>query len=139
MKTYTEEEIKKWFEEMKKRYPNSNMFQHLESIEFMMFNKSYDSLEKTTKRIKERSLQAPFFMIGACALGTRRVFYYTTPPMICQYGKLHKDEILWRPKFVHFDEGADLERRFGQPSLTSALHRGKALYCITLKCNTSPR
>jgi len=56
MKTYTEEEIKKWFEEMKKRYPNSNMFQHLESIEFMMFNKSYDSLEKTTKRIKERSL-----------------------------------------------------------------------------------
>lgn len=47
MKTYTEEEIKKWFEVMKNKYPNSKMFEHLTSVEFMMFNKEgRDRLEK---------------------------------------------------------------------------------------------
>lgn len=36
--TYTEEEIKKWFDVMMAKYPNSNTFQHLESVKFMMFN-----------------------------------------------------------------------------------------------------
>ncbi len=49
MKTYTENEIKKWFSIMKKEYPNSNTFQHLEAVEYMMFNKTFgdkDCLEK---------------------------------------------------------------------------------------------
>ncbi len=49
MKTYTENEIKEWFNEMKKRYPNSNIFKHLESVEYMMFDKTFntkDCLEK---------------------------------------------------------------------------------------------
>ena len=37
METYTAEEIKRWFEEMKNRYPNSVMYTHLKSVEFMMF------------------------------------------------------------------------------------------------------
>ncbi len=54
MKTYTEDEIKVWFDEKKKKYPNSVTLKHLEAIEFMMFNKSFgdrDCLEK----IKEKS------------------------------------------------------------------------------------
>ena len=48
--TYTEEEIKAWFNNMKHKYPNSNILNHLESIEFMMFDKySNDNL----KEIKE--------------------------------------------------------------------------------------
>lgn len=54
MKTYTENEIKEWFEEMEKRYPNSNMLEHLKAVEFMMFNKSWDSLEKSKKRRDEK-------------------------------------------------------------------------------------
>lgn len=49
MMTYTEQEIKDWFKKMKKRYPNSNAYQHLEAVEYMMFNKTFgdkDCLEK---------------------------------------------------------------------------------------------
>lgn len=41
MRTYTEQEIKDWFKKMKKRYPNSNTYQHLTSVEFMMFEESF--------------------------------------------------------------------------------------------------
>lgn len=44
MMTYTEQEIKDWFEKMKKKYPNSNTFQHLESVEYMMFNKTFSDI-----------------------------------------------------------------------------------------------
>ena len=56
MKTYTENEIKEWFNKMKKKYPNSGTLKHLEAIEFMMFNKTFsdkDCLEK----IKESNIQ----------------------------------------------------------------------------------
>ena len=43
MTTYTEAEIKEWFETMKNKYPNSKILDHLEAVEFMMFNKDYDS------------------------------------------------------------------------------------------------
>ncbi len=51
MKTYTEREIKKWFEIMKKEYPNSRMLDSLESVEMLMFDKfcEYDNLEKVLK------------------------------------------------------------------------------------------
>ena len=46
--TYTDKEIKKWFEEMKKKYPNSNLYYHLASIEFLMFDNFHkkDNLER---------------------------------------------------------------------------------------------
>ena len=48
--TYTEKEIKTWFNNMKHKYPNSNTLKHLESIEFMMFNKnSNDNLKEIKK------------------------------------------------------------------------------------------
>lgn len=48
MKTYTENEIKEWFNEMKKKYPDSGTLNHLEAVEFMMFDKFFDTdcLEK---------------------------------------------------------------------------------------------
>lgn len=52
METYTENEIKEWFNRMKKKYPNSITFQHLEAVEFMMFNKVFGTtncLEKIKK------------------------------------------------------------------------------------------
>lgn len=51
--TYTENEIKEWFAEMKKKYPNSAILPYLEVVEHMMFNKTFgdkDCLEK----IKEK-------------------------------------------------------------------------------------
>lgn len=41
MMTYTEEEIKEWFEVMMAKYPNSNTFRHLESVKFMMFDETW--------------------------------------------------------------------------------------------------
>ncbi len=38
--TYTEEEIKKWFEIMMAKYPNSNILQDLENVKSMMFDKT---------------------------------------------------------------------------------------------------
>lgn len=40
--TYTEEEIKAWFETMKKRYPNSATYNQLVSIEHIMFNSVFE-------------------------------------------------------------------------------------------------
>ena len=41
MKTYTEKQIKEWFDKMKKKYPNSNIHESLEAVEFMMFNNTF--------------------------------------------------------------------------------------------------
>lgn len=46
MKTYTENELKKWFEVMKKRYPNSPTQCHLEQVELMMFDKTFPFIAK---------------------------------------------------------------------------------------------
>ena len=53
MKTYTENEIKEWFNIMKEKYPNSMAFQHLRSVEYMMFNKTFDDRD-CLEKIKER-------------------------------------------------------------------------------------
>ena len=50
--TYTENELKEWFAEMKKKYPNSGLFQHLEAVEYMMFNKTFDDRD-CLEKIKE--------------------------------------------------------------------------------------
>lgn len=52
MKTYTEEEIKKWFDLMKNKYPHSVTLEHLRSVENMMFGRTIfnDSLEKIIKK-----------------------------------------------------------------------------------------
>lgn len=51
MKTYTEEEIKKWFDLMKNKYPHSVTLEHLNAIERMMFDRTFmdNSLEKYKK------------------------------------------------------------------------------------------
>jgi len=41
MRTYTEKQIKEWFELMKVKYPNSNFYEHLESVEMEMFHDFY--------------------------------------------------------------------------------------------------
>ena len=51
--TYTEEEIKEWFNEMKKKYPNGNLFQCLETLEYVMFNKTFDDRD-CLEKIKEK-------------------------------------------------------------------------------------
>jgi len=56
MRTYTEEEIKKWFETMKQKYPNSNTFDHLTSVEYMMFNETFGD-SNCLKKIKQESWQ----------------------------------------------------------------------------------
>lgn len=54
MRTYTEEEIKKWFETMKHKYPNSNTFDHLTSVEYMMFNETFGD-SNCLKKIKKEA------------------------------------------------------------------------------------
>lgn len=54
MRTYTEEEIKKWFETMKRKYPNSNTFDHLTSVEHMMFNETFGD-SNCLKKIKKEA------------------------------------------------------------------------------------
>ena len=53
MKTYTENEIKEWFSEMKKKYPNSGILEHLKAVEFMMFDKTYDDIN-CLEKIKDK-------------------------------------------------------------------------------------
>ena len=55
--TYTEEEIKAWFKAMKERYPNSVMYEHLESVEYMMFNDSISSKDhlETFKKMLDKN------------------------------------------------------------------------------------
>ena len=62
MNTYTENEIKEWFEKMKKRYPNSKIWEHLHMVEFMMFNKSYDTKD-CLEKIKENTLKIKINML----------------------------------------------------------------------------
>ncbi len=42
MNTYTEKDLKEWFETMKKKYYNSILYDHLCTIETMMFDKIFD-------------------------------------------------------------------------------------------------
>lgn len=50
--TYTEKELKEWFETMKDKYPNSKTAEYLESVKFMMFDKySHDTLENFKKEL----------------------------------------------------------------------------------------
>lgn len=53
IKTFSEKEIKQWFDKMKKKYPNSDILQHLEAVEYMMFNKVFDDSD-CLEKIKER-------------------------------------------------------------------------------------
>lgn len=52
---YTEKEIKEWFKIMKKQYPNGAIIQHLESVEFMMFNNIFPSTNLKNIKKKENS------------------------------------------------------------------------------------
>jgi len=52
MKTYTENEIREWFNKMKDKYNNSNTLKHLEAVEYMMFDKVVDN-ENCLEKIKE--------------------------------------------------------------------------------------
>jgi hypothetical protein len=54
MKAYTEEEIKNWFETMKRKYPNSNAVNHLAFVEYMMFNETCEN-PNHLKKIKEKA------------------------------------------------------------------------------------
>jgi hypothetical protein len=50
MKTYTEEEIKKWFDVMMKKYPNSAFNDQLQSVKDEMFPpKFYDDINSLEK------------------------------------------------------------------------------------------
>lgn len=51
--TYTENELKEWFAEMKKKYLNSNLFQCLETLEYVMFDKTFDN-QDCLEKIKEK-------------------------------------------------------------------------------------
>ena len=53
MQTYTENEIKEWFNEMKKKYPNSNTLEHLKAVEFMMFDKTFGD-RNCLEKIKDK-------------------------------------------------------------------------------------
>ena len=53
MKTYTENEIKEWFKKMKEKYPNSGILEHLEAVEYVMFNTVFDDKD-CLKKIKEK-------------------------------------------------------------------------------------
>ncbi len=54
---YTEKEIKAWFKAMKERYPNSLMYEHLESVEYMMFYDTFSSKDhlKTFKKMLDKN------------------------------------------------------------------------------------
>lgn len=55
--TYTEKEIKEWFETMKDKYPNSKTAEYLESVKFMMFDKySHDTLKNFKKELTNKQL-----------------------------------------------------------------------------------
>lgn len=49
---YTEEELKAWFEYMKKEYPNSKMLEHVEMIEYVMFDKYANEKDKLKNFVK---------------------------------------------------------------------------------------
>ena len=57
MKTYTEEEIKAYFDYMMKKYAGSPAEEKYEMMKFIMFDTTYwksDTLEEVTKKIKEK-------------------------------------------------------------------------------------
>jgi len=43
---YSENELRIWFEQMIKKYPNSNMEQHLKSVYYMMFKDDLNNLKE---------------------------------------------------------------------------------------------
>lgn len=50
--TYTEQELKNWFEEMKKKYPNSMAEEHFRFVEMHMFDpwNEENNLKKVQKK-----------------------------------------------------------------------------------------
>lgn len=56
MKTYTEEEIKAYFDYMIKKYNGAPAAESMELMKIRMFDTTYsiDTLEKITKKIKEK-------------------------------------------------------------------------------------
>ena len=57
MKTYTEEEIKAYFDYMIKKYENAPAGEEMELMKIRMFDTTYgksDTLEEVTKKIKEK-------------------------------------------------------------------------------------
>lgn len=59
MKTYTEEEIKAYFDYMIKKYQNAPAGESMELMKIRMFDTTYsvDTLEKITKKIKEKKAE----------------------------------------------------------------------------------
>lgn len=59
MRTYTEEDIKKYFDTMIKKYPNSKTKEHFEMVKFIMFPpnpKSWGEEESLEKMLDNPSL-----------------------------------------------------------------------------------
>jgi len=57
MKTYTEEEIKAYFDYMIKKYDGAPVAEQIELTKMRMFDTTYwksDTLEEVTKKIKEK-------------------------------------------------------------------------------------
>jgi len=59
MKTYTEEEIKAYFDYMIKKYNGAPAAESMELMKIRMFDTTYsiDTLEKITKKIKEKKVE----------------------------------------------------------------------------------
>ena len=51
--TYTEQELKNWFEEMKKKYPHSMAEEHLRFVEMNMFD--HWNEENNLKNVLDKS------------------------------------------------------------------------------------
>lgn len=55
MKTYTEEEIKEWFNKMEEKFPNSyNLLEYLAAVEDMMFHGLYGDDEYCLESVKKK-------------------------------------------------------------------------------------
>ena len=57
MKTYTEEEIKAYFDYMIKKYDGAPMAERMDQTKFTMFDTTYgksDTLEEVTKKLKNQ-------------------------------------------------------------------------------------
>lgn len=58
MKTYTEEEIKEWFNKMEEKFPNSyNLLEYLAVVEDMMFHGLYGDDEYCLESVKKEDRQ----------------------------------------------------------------------------------
>ena len=60
MKTYTEEEIKAYFDYIIKKYANAPVAERTELMKIRMFDTTYgksDTLEEVTKKLKEKKAE----------------------------------------------------------------------------------